>query len=56
MIWFIIGPALGCLHLFVSVTRNPINWNHPVQAFAFAAVLGALGYGTALWLLAWLLS
>lgn len=52
MTFFIIGATLGCLHLAYSLWRHPTKIHYPVQGLITAAVLGAIIYGTVLWLLA----
>ncbi|MDX0469933.1 hypothetical protein [Sinorhizobium meliloti] len=52
MIWFVSGAGLGVLQMAVSLIRRPTTLEHPIQGFAATAVLGALIYGTILWMLA----
>lgn len=52
LIWFVSGAGLGVLQMAVSWLRRPTTMEHPFQGFAAAAVLGALIYGTILWMLA----
>lgn len=52
MIWFVSGAGLGVLHMAASFVRRPSTMYHPIQGFATAAILGAVIYGTILWVLA----
>lgn len=52
MIWFLIGAALGCLQLGISVSKKAEPLEHPVRGYLISAVFGAAVYGTILWLLA----
>ncbi|WP_157813645.1 hypothetical protein [Sinorhizobium meliloti] len=51
MIWFVCGAGLGVLQMAASFVRRPFPMNHPIQGFAASALLGALIYGTILWML-----
>lgn len=50
MIWFLIGAGLGVLQMVISLIRRPVTGGHPIQGLVTAAVLGALVWGTLLWL------
>jgi len=45
MIWLLIGAALGCLRVLVSLLRRPMPIEHQVQGFSLAAFLGAMVTG-----------
>jgi fluoride ion exporter CrcB/FEX len=48
---FLIGAALGCVLLALSLVKRPIQGGHPVQGFLVAAVMGGLIIGTLIWVL-----
>jgi hypothetical protein len=50
MVWFI-GAVLGCAQVGHRAVTHPGLARHPIQGFAFAAVMGAVVYGSILWLL-----
>ncbi|MDE3811574.1 hypothetical protein I7I49_14955 [Sinorhizobium meliloti] len=52
MVWYVSGAGLGVLQMAVSLFRRPSTMDYPIQGFAVAALLGALIYGTILWMLA----
>jgi hypothetical protein len=52
MVWFIVGAAIGCIQVALRFLPRRIYLNHPIQGFLFAAAMGAVVYGTVLWLLA----
>lgn len=52
MIWFVSGAGLGVLQMAASYIRRPFTMDYPIQGFAAAAFLGAVVYGTILWMLA----
>jgi hypothetical protein len=49
---FVIGALVGCATLGWSLLKRPIYDGHPIQGFAFAAVVGGLVFGTIIWLIA----
>ena len=49
--WFLIGAALGMAQLLVQLRNKPIEFGHPAAIFAVSALIGAVIYGTILWLI-----
>lgn len=49
--WAAIGAVLGMVQMAISLLRRPIFGGHPIQGFLTVAILGALIYGTILWLI-----
>jgi hypothetical protein len=54
MMWFAIGATIGMGSLLSSLIKRPIQARSPIDAvggFAVSGGLGALVFGTPLWLL-----
>ncbi len=49
--WFLIGAVLGMAQLLIQLRNKPINFGHPAAIFAVSALIGAVIYGTILWLI-----
>ncbi|MDX1059448.1 hypothetical protein GOL74_25480 [Sinorhizobium medicae] len=51
MLYFFIGALIGMGQMLWRFIRQPFHMDYPVQGFAFSAALGAVSYGTILWLI-----
>ena len=51
MIWFAIGAVLGALQLGLPILLGKRQVQGPVVFVSVGAILGALVYGTILWLI-----
>lgn len=49
--WLLIGAALGMVQTLVQLRSKPIDVVHPAAIFAVSALIGAVIYGTILWLI-----
>ena len=49
--WFLIGAVLGMAQLLLQLRNKPIDFGHPAAIFAVSALIGAVIYGTILWLI-----
>ena len=49
----LLGAVIAIVQFTVRLIRHPLpTYGHPIQAYAFCTVVGALLYGTPLWLIA----
>lgn len=51
MLYFAIGAGVGLLQMSIRVIRRPTTLQYPIQGFLMAGALGAVIYGTILWLM-----
>ena len=53
MVWFLIGAAVASVQFVVSLVRQPIEDSVTgiLLSFLVVALIGAVAYGTPLWLL-----
>jgi len=49
--WLLIGAAMGMVQTLVQLRSKPIDVVHPAAIFAVSALIGAVIYGTILWLI-----